>query len=366
MKTILLITPPLVARSGWGRYSLAVIHELKRYPEWYACTLSESHSQAEPSDYEFSLSPWTFLKAMRKARVLAQTSTVVHALEGWPYAILGWWAVLGTKKPLFITAVGTYSVRPLRSFWKGWWLRAAYRRAARIFCISRYTEKQIRAATKLSSLSTVHLGKNVLPSASSQEIGEVQTRLGLQDFQPLVVTVGEVKNRKGQLDTLQAVILLKSLFPGIGYVMVGSARDTQYVDLIQKTAREAGMGPKVKIMEGVDDHALAALYTLADAVALNAKNDAGHFEGFGLVLVEAASFGAPVIGSREAGTEDALEDGVNGFLTAQGDPVDIAEKLSLLLTQGRQTFEEKSQTFAAQFSWEKTVSEYIRAYNQAL
>jgi phosphatidylinositol alpha-1,6-mannosyltransferase len=55
-------------------------------------------------------------------------------------------------------------------------------------------------------------------------------------------------------------------------------------------------------------------------------------EGFGLVFLEAAACGKPVVGGRSGGIPDAIVDGVTGFLVHPTDPEDIASGLARLLT----------------------------------
>ena len=54
-------------------------------------------------------------------------------------------------------------------------------------------------------------------------------------------------------------------------------------------------------------------------------------EGFGIVVIEAASVEMPSIGSRIYGVTDTIEDGVTGFLFSAGDPGDLALKMSTFI-----------------------------------
>ena len=54
-------------------------------------------------------------------------------------------------------------------------------------------------------------------------------------------------------------------------------------------------------------------------------------ESFPLVLVEAMSFGLPIVSTRWRGIPSIVDDGVNGFLVEPRDAQAIAEKLELLL-----------------------------------
>jgi len=55
-------------------------------------------------------------------------------------------------------------------------------------------------------------------------------------------------------------------------------------------------------------------------------------ECFPLVILEAMSFGLPIVTTSEGAIPDMVEDGVNGFLVPQRDVTTLADRLALLLT----------------------------------
>lgn len=67
-------------------------------------------------------------------------------------------------------------------------------------------------------------------------------------------------------------------------------------------------------------------YKRARALVMASDN-----EGFGMVINESASFGAPTVCGYFPGVEDLITDGDNGFVVEQGDSIAMAEKLSQLL-----------------------------------
>jgi glycosyltransferase involved in cell wall biosynthesis len=54
-------------------------------------------------------------------------------------------------------------------------------------------------------------------------------------------------------------------------------------------------------------------------------------DSFGIVYLEAWSYGKPVVGARAGGVPAVIDDGVDGVLAAYGDAADIARALQLLL-----------------------------------
>jgi glycosyltransferase involved in cell wall biosynthesis len=54
-------------------------------------------------------------------------------------------------------------------------------------------------------------------------------------------------------------------------------------------------------------------------------------EGFGSVVIEAASVGIPAVGSNIYGVTDAIESGVTGLLHIAGDVADLHSKMKLMM-----------------------------------
>ena len=54
-------------------------------------------------------------------------------------------------------------------------------------------------------------------------------------------------------------------------------------------------------------------------------------EGFGLVFLEAAAAGVPVIAGRSGAVPEVVEDGRTGILVEPGDPVAVADAIGVLL-----------------------------------
>lgn len=365
---ILIITTGVDPKSGWGRYSRGIVEGL--LAEGIEVALFSQQKPDLPVAWQKLLplgsafAPFLFLKNSFAVRKAAKRADVVHALDGWPFGVYGYFAVLGTRKKLFINGVGTYTVAPLYSQGKGALLRRAYLCAEKIFCISKYVQEQLEAAAPLGNkLMTVHMGTAGLPVPSQADIDSYRIELGIAPGQyPIVLTVGAIKDRKGQQETLAAVQLLQKKYPSIVYIAAGSGNQSGYV--AEMKAR-ANAGAKLLVVENVDDYKLAMLYSLCTVFALNSNTDTKHhhFEGFGLAIIEACQFGKPAVGSRDSGIEDAINDGSTGLLTAQRDPKDIADKIGKIL-DNYELFSNNAKMHYADFSWAKAVKTYIDFYNR--
>jgi glycosyltransferase involved in cell wall biosynthesis len=93
-------------------------------------------------------------------------------------------------------------------------------------------------------------------------------------------------------------------------------------------------------------------------------------EGLGMVFLEAAAAGLPIIATRRGGIPEVVRDGVNGLLLQQhDDPRELGEKIKQLLAdrnlrlslgrQGRAWVREN-------FSWEKTARRQEQVYDEVM
>ena len=364
---VLAIAKTIKPTSGWGRLCRSTVeNESALGMECIAAVESRESSSSRfelPILQPFSLG--NFMPNILKVRKAAKGFDIVHALDGWPYGIYGYFAVFGTNKKLFINGIGTYSVIS-GAFFKRKLMNLAYHRAKRIFCISRYVMQRINesAGAHLENMEVVHMGTTPLPVLDEAEINECLKKFGLDGKpSPVILTVGQIKDRKGQLETAQAILKLKTQYPKILYLVVGSDAERAYVDTIRHFIEDNQLTENLRIItDAKDDRDLAFFYQMCDVFVLNSNNSGPHFEGFGLVFLEAGQFGKPSIGSEGSGAEDAIQNGYNGFLVRQRDPDDTAEKIQLILNTDTALLAKNSLEFSRRFSWRKMAEEYIESY----
>jgi glycosyltransferase involved in cell wall biosynthesis len=91
-----------------------------------------------------------------------------------------------------------------------------------------------------------------------------------------------------------------------------------------------------------------------------------HWEGFGIVAVEAMASGLPVIASDVPGLRDVV--GNAGLLFRKGDPQDLARKILYLLNSQKESDKLKEKGFcrAKLFSIERTVDQHIDLYQSII
>jgi glycosyltransferase involved in cell wall biosynthesis len=368
---VLIIAYDLEMTSGWGRHAMMVAREYDKRGIEYHVIGEIGRSAAQPRETKLLLASSSLPSIVRNMwrvwRAANGEYDIVHAFDVWPYGLYGYAAVFRTNAKLFLNGVGTYSVGPLHSWWKRLMLSFVFARTLKIFSVSAYTMREMLATVPSlkGKFLLTYLGTTDLPPASPGDLDRARSLFRITGS-PVILTVGAIKDRKGQLDTLKAIGILKERYPDILYVIVGSSVNTEYVELVRSYARANNLEPNLRILDSIKhDRELAPLYELSDVFAMNSTNDATtyHFEGFGLVFLEAYQFGKPCVGSRNCGIEDVIDEGKTGYLCSQNNPADIANKITLILEKGPTSFAQAALEMRKRFTWNAVAEIYIRAYS---
>lgn len=212
-------------------------------------------------------------------------------------------------RPVAVTVHGldlTYRSRVYQ-----WYLRR-FLNASAYIAVSEST----RAIAVSRGLSPVH----VIPNGVAEAFFEL-TRVPEADPQvfekqagkTVLLTVGRLVPRKGVAWFVRHVL---PELPDALYVVVGSGPER---DAIERAAREAAVADRVLILGKVSEHRLHNLLRASDIFVMPNVPVKGDVEGFGIVAVEAAAAGLPVVAARVDGIPDAVHDGENGVLVAPGD-----------------------------------------------
>ena len=140
-------------------------------------------------------------------------------------------------------------------------------------------------------------------------------RYGLRSSR-VIMTVGRLASleRKGVDEVIKSMPRLVEWQPTIKYIIVGDGSDRPRLEAKVKSLK---MSNNVIFAGRVSESEKVAHYNLADAYAMPSRG-----EGFGIVLIEAAACGIPVIGSDRDGSRETLFDGKLGCVI---DPTDTKQ-----------------------------------------
>ncbi len=225
-----------------------------------------------------------------------------------------------------LTFHGSEILKFARRPWRRWLAGRLIQRATRISTLTNYTQELLlahfpEAAEKIT----------LTPGALRSDFAVVPTRPATLKEKFVVLTVGRLHPRKGQLLTLQA---LQALAPDvrsrIEYWIVGGQSKGRYEETLRgAAARTPDLA--VRFFGNLPDDELSAIYEQADVFAMTSINHGNSIEGFGLVYLEAAAHGLPVVAHDVGGVSEAVSDGVTGILVPPHRPAQLAAAFERLI-----------------------------------
>jgi glycosyltransferase involved in cell wall biosynthesis len=169
------------------------------------------------------------------------------------------------------------------------------------------------------------------PGALRSDFAVVPPRPTASTNKIVVLTVGRLHPRKGQLLTLQALQLLPpGVRAGLEYWIVGAASKGGYEGQL-RAAAAALPELTVRFFGNLPDEELASVYGRADIFAMTSVNLERSIEGFGLVYLEAAAHGLPGVAHDVGGVAEAVVDGVTGLLVPPERPAQLAAAFEKLI-----------------------------------
>lgn len=137
--------------------------------------------------------------------------------------------------------------------------------------------------------------------------------------------------------------------------LVGAGHKKQE-NKLRQLIDENGLSEKI-IMHGPKKTTELKEFYLNSSIYLSTS----RWEGFGLVLLEAMSFGLPIIAFEQSGSKDILNDGEFGVLVKQGDVLELSRQLNYLINdiEVRRGFQKKSLGRVNQYTPDKILKMWL-------
>lgn len=379
---IAYILPSLQNPSGWRTHAVAFLRAVSEQVE---PVLFVAQGEVEEARRLFPQAPvyafaatqsawpgsrrgWTPLLATRRGIRSGRYPVVdlVHSLEAYPTGLVGSWLARRLGCRHVITAHGTYGIAPAARPLDRWLYGRVLRSAALVCPISHGTAERMQqvfgAALARTPVRPILNGNDFYRSVSSKEALERRP-----PPIPTLLSVGDVKPRKGQHISLAAFVRVKERLPQARYFIAGSYTENRYYQELQALIAERQL-QDVHFLGRIPEEALRAQYRQASVFILTPQVEGLHFEGFGLVYLEAGAYGLPVVGTRTGGVPDAVKDGATGLLVEPGDVDGTAQAVLRLLMEPELAcaFGRANRRRAEVLTWERCAVEYKKAYRLLL
>jgi phosphatidylinositol alpha-1,6-mannosyltransferase len=224
-----------------------------------------------------------------------------------------------------------------------------------------YTRARLAAAIKPYDVRLRRLVPAVDSETFRPDAGGAQRRadLGLRD-RPVVVCVSRLMPRKGQDALIRALPEIRRRVPGAALVLVGGGPSR---DRLTKLAAGLGVAGHVTVTGSVEHSDLPEWYGVGDVFAMPCRERLGGLdvEGLGMVFLEAAGCGLPVVAGRSGGSVDAVLDRRTGRLVDGTAVGEVAAVVSGLLADpaGAAAMGARGRDWVREaWSWESTVRDF--------
>lgn len=158
----------------------------------------------------------------------------------------------------------------------------------------------------------------------------IRQRHGLGD-RPVIVCVSRLMPRKGQDTLIEVLPEVRRRVSDAALLIVGGG---PYRSTLQRRAAASPCAEDIIITGNVPYEELPAHYAAGDVFAMPCRTrQAGlDVEGLGIVYLEAAAVGLPVVAGDSGGAPDAVLDGETGYVVGGRDHEALVDRLTELLT----------------------------------
>jgi len=249
----------------------------------------------------------------------------------WPSWLLAWWQIRKIIKEHKIELIFTPNILPLGTiamFSNIPYIVSLHGLDINLAIKNKFslTQKILRNAEHIivnskhtrSSLGVFNLNREkiklIYPSVEliddfhQDHLNYLKRKYNIEDNDKVLLTVGRLNKRKAQDMVIKA---MANLDKHTKYFIVG--RGDFETDL-RKTINHYKLRDRVFIFNNVSDEELVYYYQMADIFVLPNKKTDVEVEGFGIVFLEAAYYGLPIIAGNSGGVLEILQDDKNALL----------------------------------------------------
>jgi len=189
---------------------------------------------------------------------------------------------------------------------------------------------------------------------------ELRKKTGFTHSHKVVTVVANLIPYKGHAELLDAAAAVLDQIPSSRFWLVG--RDRGIEKYLKQKARELGILNRVIFAGERSD--IPNILAASDILVLPS-----HEEGFSNVILEAMAAGLPLVATRVGGAQEAVLDGVTGWLVQPNRPKELATKIVDLLNnpkRSKEWGERGKERVKKEFGIEKMVEEHLMLYQRVM
>ncbi len=245
--------------------------------------------------------------------------------------------------------------------------RTVLRNATAVITISRYTTEQaLRLGVRPGRVVVIAPGVDSARYRPDLDGTAIRARHHLGE-RPVLVTVGRLAptaQYKGHDTVIKALPAIRRHVGEVAYLVVGTGPDQPRLEAL---ATQVGVSAHVVFAGYVSDAELPSYFAAGDVFVMPNRVDplgkGEATEGFGMVFLEAAACGLPVIAGNNGGARDAVVHEQTGLLLDVPDAAHVAEAAGCLLTDrplARRLGAQGRERVLREFTWDRSAARLAR------
>jgi glycosyltransferase involved in cell wall biosynthesis len=204
-----------------------------------------------------------------------------------------------------------------------WWqdFKKSINKASVVVAVSEISAKALREVAGVTQ--PIEVAYYMVPDPMAA--GWVaDSRSGMSDEEIRISTPARLYITKGLTYLLDAIVQVKAFHPNVQFRVYG---DGPLHEELLAYAEQLGLdGKQIFVGAFTSREELSQIMAKTDIFVLSSI-----LEGLPIALLEAMSYGRPVVVTPVGGIPEAIEDGVNGLLCAPRDPECLAQKICCLI-----------------------------------
>ncbi|PIT86669.1 MAG: hypothetical protein COU33_01875 [Candidatus Magasanikbacteria bacterium CG10_big_fil_rev_8_21_14_0_10_43_6] len=257
---------------------------------------------------------------------------MIHVHHVLPVGYVAWLMQRWHDVPYIIFSHGTDIAAAAAKRWKRRMASMVSKKATHIFTNSENLRlRLVNRFPELSDLTTVLYpcpDTDYFMPPSKEVIQQLKSKYALEG-KKVLLSVSRLDDGKGFPHLIRVLPNILQRFPSLVWFIVGDGpKKSEVVALIQKY----NLQNIVRFVGKVPHAELKQYYHLADIFVLLTHPDNGKEEGLGLVFLEAATAGLPIVAGRSGGVEEAVLDKQTGLIVdIRQDPQSIVDSVVTLL-----------------------------------
>jgi glycogen(starch) synthase len=237
-----------------------------------------------------------------------------------------------------------------------WWLANT---ADAVITCSAAMDAEIRTlfgvgATRVIS-NGIDLAHWIPPDGAAERM-----RARYADADPLIAYTGRVEWEKGVQTVIAAMPSVRASLPRARLLVAGRG---SYLPALESLAHDLGLDDTVQFLGWVSEEDLRAIVATSDIAVAPSL-----YEPFGLVALEAAALGTPVVAAETGGLAEFAAGGTRALTFRPGDPVGLAAAIERSLSDpaaSRTRAACAAEALVVHYDWRVIAEETVEAYATA-